>query len=71
MSCSETSSLGSRPGSAQAQFSNLPTSSPKVEVRGSGGDKEDDNSYTFNSLDSPKVLMGPNLGDPSPQNPFR
>merc|ERR1719270_3326563 len=30
-----------------------------------------DNSYTFNSLDSPKVLMGPNLGTSPKTNPFK
>ena len=33
--------------------------------------EESENSYTFNSLDSPKVLMGPNLGASPPSNPFK
>ena len=33
-------------------------------------ENENENSYTFNSLDSPKVLLGPNLG-PTANNPFR
>merc|ERR1719282_1805546 len=32
---------------------------------------DNDNSYTFNSLDSPKVLMGPNLGTSPKSNPFK
>ena len=36
-----------------------------------GSDENENSSYTFNSLDSPKVLMGPNLGDPNQSNPFR
>merc|ERR1719419_2228342 len=33
--------------------------------------EENENSYTFNSLDSPKVLMGPNLGTSPKTNPFK
>ena len=33
--------------------------------------EENENSYTFNSLDSPKVLMGPNLGASPKSNPFK
>ena len=33
-------------------------------------DNDNENSYTFNSLDSPKVLMGPNLVSPK-TNPFK
>ena len=36
------------------------------------GDNENENTgYTFNSLDSPKVLMGPNLGTSPKSNPFK
>merc|ERR1719153_2030994 len=34
-------------------------------------DEANENSYTFNSLDSPKVLMGPNLGASPKTNPFK
>merc|ERR1719412_599861 len=35
-------------------------------------DNENENTgYTFNSLDSPKVLMGPNLGTSPKSNPFK
>merc|ERR1719153_746612 len=32
---------------------------------------ENENNYTFNSLDSPKGLMGPNLGTSPKTNPFK
>ena len=61
----------------------LATSSPRTSERrrsgkltslksGGSGDNENENSgYTFNSLDSPKVLMGPNLGTSPQSNPFK
>ena len=61
----------------------LATSSPRTGERrrpgkltslksGGSADNENENSgYTFNSLDSPKVLMGPNLGTSPKSNPFK
>merc|ERR550532_1565667 len=40
-------------------------------LKSSNGDNDNENSYTFNSLDSPKVLIGPNLGTSPKSNPFK
>merc|ERR550532_2604560 len=40
-------------------------------LKSSNGDIDNENSYTFNSLDSPKVLIGPNLGTSPKSNPFK
>jgi len=45
--------------------------SNKSEDRINKSGEENENSYTFNSLDSPKVLMGPNLGASPKSNPFK
>ena len=37
----------------------------------SGDNQHENTGYTFNSLDSPKVLMGPNLGTSPKSNPFK
>ena len=42
-----------------------------ASLKQSAADNDNENSYTFNSLDSPKVLMGPNLGTSPPSNPFK
>merc|ERR1719373_985819 len=48
-------------------------SSSSIDSNRSGEDKlnksGEENNYTFNSLDSPKVLMGPNLGASPKSNP--
>ena len=50
-------------------------SSSSIDSNRSGEDKlnksGEENNYTFNSLDSPKVLMGPNLGASPKSNPFK
>ena len=50
-------------------------SSSSIDSTRSGEDKlnksGEENNYTFNSLDSPKVLMGPNLGASPKSNPFK
>lgn len=45
--------------------------SNKSEDKMNKSGEENENSYTFNSLDSPKVLMGPNLGASPKSNPFK
>ena len=45
--------------------------SNKSEDKLNKSGEENENSYTFNSLDSPKVLMGPNLGASPKSNPFK
>ena len=49
-----------------AKLASLKSSSGSSNV-----DNDNENSYTFNSLDSPKVLMGPNLGTSPKTNPFK
>ena len=50
-------------------------SSSSIDSNRSSEDKlnksGEENNYTFNSLDSPKVLMGPNLGASPKSNPFK
>jgi len=65
VSGSENSSVVSRSDSRQDLYDAV-TSSPKIPR-----DEQDDKNYTFDSLDSPKVLLGPKLGGPGPANPFR
>ena len=42
-----------------------------ASLKSSNVDSDNENSYTFNSLDSPKVLIGPNLGTSPKSNPFK